>query len=82
MARLPGRMSGLQLPQAAAVSRIAEVPLYSVDPLVRGKTMQETQRAVEGDLAVLRLNPSFAASLGFIKKGIRSLSVRMTWLCP
>jgi len=53
------------------VSRIGEIPLYAVDPLVRrAQALQATQKIVEGELATVRLHPLFAKELG-LKAGDR-----------
>jgi len=58
-------------PQALAISRIGEIPLYAVDALVRrAKALQATQTIVEGELAAIRLHPLYAQELGF-QAGVR-----------
>jgi NADH-quinone oxidoreductase subunit G len=48
----------------AQLMRIAEVPLYSTDALVRrAAALQETQSMIEGELAVVRVNTQTAAEL-------------------
>lgn len=49
-----------------SLSRIGEIPMYSIDGLVRrAKALQATQNIVEGKLAAIRLHPHYAKEQGF-----------------
>ncbi|MBV8802567.1 MAG: molybdopterin-dependent oxidoreductase [Gammaproteobacteria bacterium] len=53
------------------VYRIGEIPMYSVDNLVRHATaLQETQAIVEGDVSIARLHPLTASQLNIKEKDI------------
>lgn len=57
--------------------RIGEIPIYATDSLVRrAKALQETQKIIEGELAVARVHPLTAKKLGAeIRVGQTSLPV-------
>ncbi len=58
-------------PKQPGISRVGEIPLYAVDSIVRrAKALQATQKIVEGELAALRLHPSYAKELG-LKAGMK-----------
>lgn len=45
-------------------SRIGDIPLYSIDSIVRrGSALQSAQAIMEGDVACVRLHPETAATL-------------------
>lgn len=52
-------------PGPARIMRIGEIPIYSLDSLVRrAAPLQTTQTLMEGETAVLRLHPDTAKKLG------------------
>lgn len=54
-----------------SLSRIGEIPIYAVDSLVRhAEPLQEAQRAMEGDVAVVKLHPETAKQLQ-VQAGMR-----------
>jgi NADH-quinone oxidoreductase subunit G len=58
-----------QLTQQTALTRLGEIPLYSLDSLVRrSQPLQEAQILMEGDINAIRLHPETAKKLG-LKEG-------------
>lgn len=54
-------------PAHSTISRIGEVPLYSVDGLVRrSQPLQEAQAIIEGEMNQVRLHPETANALGLV----------------
>lgn len=54
-------------PAQSMISRVGEIPLYSVDGLVRrSQPLQEAQAIIEGEVNQVRMHPETAAALGLV----------------
>lgn len=68
----------VRLSDKTGITRIGEIPIYSLDSLLRhAKPLQETQKLMEGAADVVRLHPETAKKLG-VQEGE---SVKLTQSC-